>query len=98
MIESMACGTPVIATRWGAVPEVIVDGKTGIIVDEHPEMVAAIPKADRIDPLACRRYVEEQFSAERMVRDYEAAYGAMLTNAGRDDRQRLLEVGDQVVD
>jgi glycosyltransferase involved in cell wall biosynthesis len=98
MIESMACGTPVVATRWGAVPEVIVDGKTGIIVAEHPEMVAAIPKADRIDPLECRRYVEEQFSAERMVRDYEAAYRAMLTNAGRDDGERLLEVGDQVVD
>src|SRR5919201_5755151 len=40
MIESMACGTPVIATRWGAVPEVIVDGETGIIVGEHTEMAA----------------------------------------------------------
>src|SRR5918994_4616308 len=81
MIESMACGTPVIATRLGAVPEVIVDGKTGIIVDEHMEMVAAIPEAGRIDPMACRRYVEEQFSAERMVRDYETAYRAMLGHA-----------------
>jgi glycosyltransferase involved in cell wall biosynthesis len=78
MIESMACGTPVVATRWGAVPEVIVDGETGIIVDEHSEMVAAIPKADRIEPMDCRRYVEERFSSERMVRDYENAYGAVL--------------------
>jgi glycosyltransferase involved in cell wall biosynthesis len=78
MIESMACGTPVIATRWGAVPEVIVDGKTGIIVDEHTEMAAAIPQADRIDPMDCRRYAEEQFSAERMVRDYERAYEKVI--------------------
>jgi glycosyltransferase involved in cell wall biosynthesis len=78
MIESMACGTPVIATRWGAVPEVIVDGKTGIIVDEHMEMVEAIERADAIDPLACRRYVEEEFSAQRMVRDYENAYEKVI--------------------
>jgi glycosyltransferase involved in cell wall biosynthesis len=83
VVESMACGTPVIATRWGAVPEVIVNGKTGIIVDEHMEMVAAIPEADRIDPLACRRYAEEQFSAERMVRDYETAYRAIRRHRPR---------------
>jgi glycosyltransferase involved in cell wall biosynthesis len=100
MIESMACGTPVIATRWGAVPEVIVDGETGVIVKEHTEMAAAIPKADEIDPMHCRRYVEERFSSERMVRDYEAAYGLALKlgNAGSDVREGLLEVGDQVVD
>lgn len=78
MIESMACGTPVIATRWGAVPEVIADGVTGVIVDDHTEMVAALPRADALDPLECRRYVEEHFSAERMVRDYAAAYAAVL--------------------
>jgi glycosyltransferase involved in cell wall biosynthesis len=98
MIESMACGTPVIATRWGAVPEVIVDGETGIIVDEHTEMVAAIAKADLIEPMDCRRYVEERFSSERMVRDYENAYRAVLGNARGDSGESLLEVGDQVVD
>ena len=74
MIESMACGTPVIATRWGAVPEVIEHGRGGLIVDDHLEMVDAIADADRIDPLEARRYVEERFSAERMVRDYVEAY------------------------
>ena len=74
MIESMACGTPVIATRWGAVPEVIEHGKTGVIVDDHLEMADAVEEADRLDPLDCRRSVEERFSAERMVRDYEEAY------------------------
>jgi glycosyltransferase involved in cell wall biosynthesis len=74
MIESMACGTPVIATRHGAVPEVIDDGRTGVIVDDHTEMPAALERADGIDPMACRSYVEERFSKERMVADYEAAY------------------------
>jgi glycosyltransferase involved in cell wall biosynthesis len=81
MIESMACGTPVIATRHGAVPEVIADGRTGVIVDDHKEMPAALEQADRIDPLECRRYVEERFSKERMVRDYEAAYEKAIDRA-----------------
>jgi glycosyltransferase involved in cell wall biosynthesis len=74
MIESMACGTPVVATRWGAVPEVIDDGRTGVIVDDYREMASVIERAAELDPLDCRRYVEERFSSERMVRDYEAAY------------------------
>ncbi|MGZ4372113.1 MAG: glycosyltransferase, partial [Gaiellaceae bacterium] len=74
MIESMACGTPVIATRWGAVPEVIEDGRSGIIVDHYKQMADALPAADDLDPFELRRYVEEEFSPERMVRDYVAAY------------------------
>jgi glycosyltransferase involved in cell wall biosynthesis len=78
MIESMACGTPVIASRHGAVPEVIEHGRSGIIVDDHKEMPAALEEADRLDPMECRRYVEERFSKERMVSDYEAAYAKAL--------------------
>jgi glycosyltransferase involved in cell wall biosynthesis len=78
MIESMACGTPVLATRWGAVPEVIEDGRTGIIVDDYLDMAGEIERAAALDPLECRRYVEERFSSERMVRDYENAYRAAL--------------------
>ena len=74
MIESMACGTPVIATSRGAVPEVVEAGRSGVVVDDYRQMAAALADADRIDPLECRRYVEECFSPERMVRDYEAAY------------------------
>jgi glycosyltransferase involved in cell wall biosynthesis len=78
MIESMACGTPVIATRWGAVPEVIEHGRSGIIVDDYRQMAAALEEADALDPIECRRYVEEQFSSERMVQDYVTAYEAAL--------------------
>jgi glycosyltransferase involved in cell wall biosynthesis len=74
MIESMACGTPVIATRWGAVPEVIEHGRSGIVVDHYTEMVAALEEADKLDPLELRKYVEEEFSPQRMVRDYVEAY------------------------
>jgi glycosyltransferase involved in cell wall biosynthesis len=78
MIESMACGTPVIATRWGAVPEVIEHGRTGFIVDHYRDMAAAVEKIDEIDPLECRRYVEERFAPERMVADYLRAYRAVI--------------------
>jgi glycosyltransferase involved in cell wall biosynthesis len=54
MIESMACGTPVIATRYGAVPEVIEHGRTGIIVDDYREMAGALRQADALDPYELR--------------------------------------------
>ncbi len=78
MIESMACGTPVIATRWGAVPEVIEHGRSGIIVDDYRLMAAALEEADRLDPLECRRYAEERFAPERMVANYVQAYEAAI--------------------
>jgi len=81
MIESMACGTPVIATRHGAVPEVIEDGVSGIIVDNYRQMPAALERADALDPLECRRYVEERYAPERMVEDYLRAYEAAAARA-----------------
>jgi glycosyltransferase involved in cell wall biosynthesis len=68
----------VIATRWGAVPEVIEHGRTGFIVDHYRDMAAAVEKIDEIDPLECRRYVEERFAPERMVADYLRAYRAVI--------------------
>ena len=81
MIESMACGTPVIATRFGAVPEVIEHGRSGLVVDDHLDMVEAIEAADRLDPHELRRYAEEHFSPQRMVEDYLAAYEAAVARA-----------------
>ena len=78
MVESMACGTPVIATRHGAVPEVIEHGRSGIIVDQYREMPAALEQADKLEPLECRRYVEERFAPERMVESYLQAYRAAI--------------------
>ena len=78
MIESMACGTPVIATRFGAVPEVIDDGISGVIVDSWQEIPSAFERADALDPHKQRRAVEERFSPPRMVADYVAAYEATI--------------------
>jgi glycosyltransferase involved in cell wall biosynthesis len=83
MIESMACGTPVIATRWGAVPEVIEHGHSGIIVDDYRHMAAALADADELDPNELREYVEAEFSPERMVGDYIKAYDAAIAGAGK---------------
>jgi len=85
MIESMACGTPVIATNRGAVSEVIDHGRSGIIVEHYREMPAALEAAEALDPLECRRYVEERFSPERMVDDYVRAFREAITGVAEPD-------------
>ncbi|MFH1479484.1 MAG: glycosyltransferase family 4 protein [Candidatus Omnitrophota bacterium] len=79
MIESMACGTPVIALKRGAAPEVIIDGKTGFVVDTESDMVEAIKKVDKINPGDCRKHVEENYSRKRMVEDYIALYEKVIS-------------------
>ncbi|HXS27496.1 MAG TPA: glycosyltransferase family 4 protein [Steroidobacteraceae bacterium] len=74
IIESMACGTPVIAFPCGSVPEVIEDGVTGFIVESVEEAVGAVGRLDRLDRRTIRASFEREFSAERMARDYEALY------------------------
>lgn len=81
MIESMACGTPVIAPRRASVPEIILDGITGFIVSqEHmiDEMVEALKRIKEIDPGKCREHVEKNFTAGRMVEDYISLYRKVL--------------------
>jgi glycosyltransferase involved in cell wall biosynthesis len=80
MIEAMACGTPVISTRRGAVPEIVDHGRTGVIVDNYREMEdeAVLALADSLDPVVIRTEVEERFSPEHMVADYVAAYEATI--------------------
>jgi glycosyltransferase involved in cell wall biosynthesis len=77
MTEAMACGTPVIATPRGSVPEVIDDGRTGFVVsvNDYPaQAAAALKRLGDIDPGACRSHVEEKFSKDAMVSGYERAY------------------------
>ena len=80
MIEAMACGTPVISTRRGAVAEIVDHGRTGVIVDKYRDMEdpAVLELADSLDPVVIRREVEERFSPENMVASYVAAYEATI--------------------
>jgi len=73
-IEAMACGTPVIAFRNGAVPEVVAEGETGFLVKDAEEMAEAVARVDQIEPRRCRARVEERFSAARMAEDYQRLY------------------------
>jgi glycosyltransferase involved in cell wall biosynthesis len=73
-IESMACGTPPIAIRRGALPELIVDGVSGYLVDAPDDLASAVERVSQLDRAACRRHVEQHFSADRMVDAYVALY------------------------
>jgi glycosyltransferase involved in cell wall biosynthesis len=78
MIESMACGTPVIAFPGGSVTEVIEPGVTGVIVEDVTGAVAAVERVAGLDRAACRAAFETRFSAERMARDYLALYERII--------------------
>ncbi|MGH9277943.1 MAG: glycosyltransferase family 4 protein [Acidimicrobiales bacterium] len=74
-IESLACGTPVVALRNGAVEETIESGVTGILADTMDEFVAGIELARHLDPHACRASVENRFSVDTMIDGYERLFG-----------------------
>ena len=78
VIESMACGTPVIAYRRGSMPELIVDGVTGFLVDTFDQALAAIERAGEIDRAACRQHVERLFTVGRMGDRYLELYRQLL--------------------
>jgi glycosyltransferase involved in cell wall biosynthesis len=87
MVESLACGTPVIAFREGSAPEVVEEGKTGFIVDDEHAMARAVERLDEIDPAACRGACQERFGVLAVVRGYEAVYRAAideLSSQGKD--------------
>ena len=78
MVEAMACGTPVVATRRGSVPEVVDDGRTGIIVDDLDDLPSAIARADELDPHECRAHVAANFDLPVMGAGYERIYRRAL--------------------
>jgi len=74
VIESMACGTPVIAFKEGSIPELIEQGKTGFIVKDKIEALRALKKIKTISRSYCREYVKKNFPIIRMVDHYERLY------------------------
>ena len=81
MAEAMACGTPVIAYNHGSVSEIVRDGLTGFVVDPSEGTEGLGEALDKIDTLKrddCRNHVEENFTIEKMVKNYEELYKQLL--------------------
>jgi glycosyltransferase involved in cell wall biosynthesis len=85
MIEAMACGTPVLATPCGSVPEVVAEGVSGVIRPDPPALAAALGRALAIPRRSCREHVARTFSADAMADGYERVMAPLLATvrAGR---------------
>jgi glycosyltransferase involved in cell wall biosynthesis len=77
MIESMACGTPVVAFRCGSVPEIMEDGLTGYVVPDVDAAVKAVGLLDQLYRPSVRARFEERFSARAMANAYLRIYGRL---------------------
>ncbi len=80
IIESMACGTPVVAFSKGSMPEIIQSGKNGYLAKNIPEMIEAVKNIDNIDRAYCRRYALQNFNAGKMAQEYEMVYESILAS------------------
>jgi glycosyltransferase involved in cell wall biosynthesis len=78
VVEAMACGTPVIATRRGSMGEIIEHGVNGFLVDNDDEAVAAVERVGSLDRATVRRSVEQRFHVDRMADEYIALYQRIL--------------------
>jgi len=78
MIESMACGTPVVAYRGGALSEVVGDGDTGFIVESLQDAVEAVGRVAQLSRKRCREVFEQRFTATRMANDYVKQFERLI--------------------
>lgn len=83
LIESMACGTPVIAFRRGSVPEVVEHGVSGFIVDDVNEAIAAARRIEELDRLEVRKAFERRFTSRRMAENYVRLYSCVVEQQER---------------
>ncbi len=88
VIESMACGTPVIAYKEGAMPELIKDGKTGFLVNSQEEMIGALKKINFIKRVDCRRHIANKFTLQKMVNKYEALYYKLIKQQNKKHHEK----------
>jgi len=83
VIESMACGTPVIAFDRGSMPEIIENGKNGFLVNNVDEAIKTVARIEEIDRAHCRRHVERHFTVDRMINEYIHVYEMILDSERR---------------
>jgi glycosyltransferase involved in cell wall biosynthesis len=76
-MEAISCGTPVVAFRSGAIPEVVEHETTGFIVDSQEQMVDAVKRIDDISPETCRERAKLRFDASRMIDEYIKLYESL---------------------
>ena len=86
MVESLACGTPVIAFGRGSIPEIIKHGENGYIVEDIEGAVEAVAAVPSLDRFACRKDVELRFSHTRMASDYVRVYRKILKLGAKDEQ------------
>jgi len=86
-VEALASGTPVIASRKGALPEIVRHGQTGFVVDDLDQAADAVSRLGEIDPRACRSDVEQRFTAGCMAAGYERAYRLAIEQYGDRGKQ-----------
>jgi glycosyltransferase involved in cell wall biosynthesis len=89
MIESMACGTPVISYNKGAASELIRNGKNGFLVKNRREMVKAIASVDSINRKDCRKYVEEKFSPKAAAKKHIEMYQKEIATMGMREKVKV---------
>lgn len=78
IVEAMACGTPVVAFNKGSMPELIINGENGFLVNNSNEAIERIKEIDSISRMNCRKVVEEKFSKESMAKKYIEVYEKIL--------------------
>ncbi len=83
VVEAMVCGTPVIATRRGAMPELIEHRHTGLLIDTPEDAAAAVGEVGDLDRRIVSAIARNRFSAERMAKDYLRLYRRILAGETR---------------
>lgn len=74
VVESLALGTPVVATARGCLPELVAHGRTGLLTDDEDELGELLLAARRLDPDECRREAAERFTPAVMAQRYVTLY------------------------
>jgi glycosyltransferase involved in cell wall biosynthesis len=82
-MEALACGTPVVAFRSGALPEIVEDGRTGFLVNSVRGIEQALRKVETLDPMDCRAAASSRFSSRTMAGRYLRLYERLIGNESK---------------